>query len=333
MKPVDRDYSLAAACRSVLADTWTRYSSHERSVHHDLVERHGPCARVGSIRLPDHALRDMSVAGVSGSNYLVATESAGYLPSLQPRSVVLQLGATTVDAGRGHVVLDKASAAATVQWLSDENAAITESQPTFGQIAATPKILAVLVEVSHQMLKQSDAEQVLRAELARAAGAAIDKAALQGTGTLGQPLGILTTPSVGAFTGSSLNRTELTNAQLDVATANADLARRGYVTTPAVANLLANRADTIESTTALWRGNLHDGIVIGERALSTTNMPTDTAIYGAWPALNVISWGSLEIALDPMTKFNSGIVAIRLLAMVDIVAAHAAAFSAASSIT
>jgi len=149
----------------------------------------------------------------------------------------------------------------------------------------------------------------------------------------GQPTGIVNTASIGAFTGTSLNRTALTNAQLDVATANAVSASRGYTTTPAIANTLANRADTIESTQPVWQGNLHDGTLISERALSTTGMPTDTMLYGSWDSLAVVSWGTLEIAVDPFTKFNTGLVAVRLLAMVDTVVQQAGAFTLSTSIT
>jgi hypothetical protein len=69
----------------------------------------------------------------------------------------------------------------------------------------------------------------------------------------------------------------LTNAQLDVASANAVISGNvGFVTTPTIANTLANRADTIASTTPVWAGSLHDGQCIGVRALSTNGMPAST---------------------------------------------------------
>lgn len=332
MKP--GDYSIAAVVRACLADTWGKVSSAEFSEHKELVERHGPCSRAHAARLPAHALRDLTVAGVSGSNYLVPTGQAGYLPALQPASVVLNLGAETLDAGTGNIVLPTGTAGATTQWLADENAAITESQPTIGQTASSPKVLAALVEVSHQLLKQSNAERALRIELARSAGAAIDAAALAGSGASGQPLGIVNTPNVGTFTGTSLNRSALIGAQLDVLDSNAITSGQvGYVTTPTVADTLANRADTIESTSPVWRGPLQDGLLVGTRAMSTRNCPASTAIYGDWGNLSVVSWGAPEIAVDPFTKFNFGIVGIRLLLMVDIVVTCAAAFTVATSVS
>lgn len=329
------NFSVAAMIRATLAQTWQKVPSQESRVAARLAERYGPTLRASnSARLPHDALalRDLAAAGVSGSNYLIATEQAGYLPSLQPASAVLALGAQTLQVDAGNIVIPTASAAAT-QWLADENSAITESQPTIGQVASSPKILAALVEVSHQLLTQSNAEDVVRAELRRAAASAIDRAALQGTGNAGQPLGIVNAAGIGAFTGTSLNRAELTNAQLDVATANAANVAPGYVTTPAAANALAGRADTIESARAVWQGPLHDGTLVGTRALSTTNCPAATAIFGDWSNVTVVSWGAPDLAVDPFTKFNTGLVALRLLLLVDIVVTRAAAFSVASSVT
>lgn len=320
------DFSIANVVRSMLTQTWSKVKSLEHIASDELQEQHGKCSRTNAARIPAFALarRDMTAAGVSGSNYLIGTQTAGYLPSLQPSSVVLTLGAQTFDAGPGHVVLPTGSTA-TTQWLSDENAAITETQPTFGQVASTPKILSALIECSHQMLQQSNAEDLLRLELRRAAGTALDSAAIQGTGTLGQPLGITNTGSIGAFTGTSLNRSALTNAQQDVATANAVVSGKvGYVTTPTVANA---------STTPVWRGPLHSGIVMDTAALSTNNCPSATAVYGDWGNLMLVSWGVPEIAVDPFTKFNSGIVSIRLLLLCDIVVTRAAGFSVATTIT
>lgn len=332
MKPAN--FSIAAIVRSCLADTWGKVSSDEFREHKNLVGRHGPVSRAHAAKIPWHALRTMTAAGVSGSNYLIGTEQGGYLPSLRPASVVVALGAQMFDAGPGNIVLPTGTTGATTQWLADENTPITESQPTIGQVAASPKILATLIEVSHQLLKQSNAEQILRAELSYAAGAALDAAALAGSGASGEPLGIVHTPGIGAFTGGTLNRSALTDAQLDVANANVTTSGQvGFVTTPTIANTLANRADTIESTSPVWRGPLHEGLVIGTRALSTRNCPASTMIYGDWSNLTVVSWGVPELATDPFTKFNQGVAAIRLMLTADVVVTRPAGFSVATSVS
>jgi HK97 family phage major capsid protein len=328
------DFSIAALIRSMTAETWGKAASHEHNVHERLVAAYGPCKTMRSARIPHEALsRDMTVASASGGGYLVGTQNAGYLPTLQPASVVLKLGAGTYDAGKGFATFPKGTAGVVTTWLADENSPISETQPTFGQIAAAPKIVAALCEVSRQSLIQSNAEAVIRAEFRRATGAELDRAVLNGSGASGQPLGIIATSGIGAFTGASLNRSALTNAQLDVGTANAAGNSRGYVTTPTIANTLQNRADTIFTTTPVWQGAAADGSIIGERALSTNGMPAATMVYGEWSHVTVVSWGTMEIAVDPFSKFSQGIVAVRLLMVVDSVVTNASGFTLATTIT
>jgi HK97 family phage major capsid protein len=276
----------------------------------------------------------MTAAGVSGSQFLVASELGSFVDALRARSVVLSLGANTFDAGVGNVVLPKATADAATYWLADENSPITESQPTFGALSSHPKVLAALTEISHQLLQQSNAEVILRGLFTRAAGAALDAAALNGSGANGQPTGIANTANIGAFTGTTLNRAGVTNAQLDVALGNAVVSTStGYVTTPTIANTLASRADTIFTAQPVWLGNLHDGSIVGERAMSTTGMPAATMLYGDFSNVTIVSWGTPMLAVDPVTKFNTGLVAVRILFLVDVVVTNPAGFTLATSIT
>ena len=332
------EYSLARAIALLAGETWARTPSPEKAAHDALVREHGDLARPFAARIPGHALRDMTVAGASGSNYIVGTEApaaVGYIEALQPRSVALRLGATIMPAGRGHAGIPKGTNKATTQWLADENSAITEGQPQFGEVNSTPKVLACLFDMSRQMLLQSNAEQIARTEANKAAASALDRAILQGSGVNGQPVGIVNT-SVGAFTGASLNQGALRNAQADVSTADAvlDPTKVGYVATPAIAETLSTRQRFTGSDRALWEGNLVQGVIEGAPAFSTTNCPTSTMIYGDWSSIVVLEWsGGAQIAVDPFTKFNQGLVTIRLLLLVDVIVKHSGAFSVATSVT
>ncbi len=329
-------FSLARAISLMASEQWSHVGSTEKDVHQKLVERHGPTSRQG-IYIPGHALRDLTAAG-SGAG-LVATgipASLGYLQALKARSVALSLGATVVPVGKGNVVVPKGTGAAVANWLSDENAPITESQPTLQQASATPKVLAVLVDVSRQLLTQSNAEAVVRAEISSAAAAELDRVVIQGSGAAGQPLGIVNTSGIGTFTGAALNQAALRNAQADVANANAVLnsATCGYATTPAVAELLATRQRFTGSDRTLLEGLLADGIVEGARCIASTNVPAATAIFGDFSSIAVLQWdGGAQIAVDPFTKFNSGIVSVRLLLLADVVLTRPTSFSVATSVT
>lgn len=85
-----------------------------------------------------------------------------------------------------------ATAHSTAQWTA-ENAAYTESNPTFGQKQIDAFKLTDLCRVSIELLQDSafDIESYLRAEFARAFGIAEEQAFCVGTGT-NQPTGIFT---------------------------------------------------------------------------------------------------------------------------------------------
>jgi HK97 family phage major capsid protein len=238
-----------------------------------------------------------------------------------------------VNVGRENVAYPIGTAGATSYWLGDENTQITESQPAIGMISAFPKTLAAIGEISHQALRQTNAELVLRTELSRAAGAALTTAILQGSGLGGQPLGVIG-PGAGSFTGPSLTATALRNAQADIAPAILDPSAVGYITTPTVAELLATRPRVSGSDRMLLEGASHDGVVEGLRTLTSTGCPAATLVVGDWSQVWVAEWaGGAQLLIDPFTKFTQGIVALRLLLLVDIIVVRASAFSIATSIT
>jgi HK97 family phage major capsid protein len=327
-------YRITDMLLAKVARSWGQTRSHEHSEHRRLVDQYGEPESGHAVRIPGHALavRDMTTATTGA---IVPTLQGDYLPALVPFAAPLALGAQIIPAGPGNIAYPRGTTAATAYWLSDEGATqITETQPTIGQLAATPKTVAALVEVTHQALAQSNAEAVIRTEIARAAGAALTQAILAGTGNSGQPTGIVNTANVGTFTGASMTQAHVRNAQADIAAAILDPAAVGFVTTPAVAEVLATRQRFTGSDRTIWEGASHDGTVEGIRALATTGCPAATAVVGDWSQCWVIEFaGGAQILVDPFTKFDRGIVAVRLLLHVDLVFLRAAAFSVATSVS
>ena len=330
-------FSIAALLAAKAADTWARQTSVEYLAHRELCDRFGEPSSQAAVRLPPGALdtRDMTVSGVSGSQYLAGTRVGEYLPSLQPYAAPLALGAQVLSIDGGHVTYPVGGTAAVASWLSDENSApASETQPTIGSTAATPKTLAAFAHVTHQALRQSNAEQVVRLELARAAGAAVTAAILQGTGTLGQPIGITKTAGVGTYTGAAQTQAHLRNGQAGIAAAILNPGAVGMITTPAVAEVLTTRQRFTGSDRALWEGPSHDGLVEGVRALSTAACSAATEILGDWSLAWIVEWaGGAQIQVDPFTYFDSGVVQVRLLLLVDVLFPRPAAFAVATSVS
>jgi HK97 family phage prohead protease len=136
--------------------------------------------------LPNAGRRDMTSAGVSGSNYLAQTDNqpGSFIELLRNRSVALRMGVTRLSGLQGNVTIPKMTAGNTAYWLADENTQITESQPTIAQLSLSPKNVAALTELSHQLLQQSspDAENLVLTSIARDIGLAVDVGILRGSG-------------------------------------------------------------------------------------------------------------------------------------------------------
>ena len=281
--------------------------------------------------------RDLTVGTATAGGNMVATElrPQDFIELLRNRTLIKQLGARTLSGLVGNADITRQTAAATGYWLSTEATAITESQQTVGLLQLRPKVLGAYTEISRLLLQQAtpDADQFVAADLAAVLGVALDAAAIN-TGGSGAPVGILGTAGIGAFTGTSLAVAALLDAQADVAGANALTTECAYLTTPAVAVLLAQRPRmTGGLETPLWQGNILDGNVLGFRAATSMQVPSATAIFGDFSQVIFAEWGVLEIAANPYANFAAGITGIRAFLTADVGVRVAGAFSAASTIT
>ena len=149
----------------------------------------------------------------------------------------------------------------------------------------------------------------------------------------GAPVGIANTSGIGSVTGTSLAYEDILEFQTDVAAANALAANCAYVTTPAVASLLAQRQKFSNTDTPLWEGGLIDGRVSGFRGVATNQVTAASMIFGDFAQVIIGEWGTLELAVNPVAGFAAGIVGIRAFQTVDVGIRYAGAFSRATSIT
>ena len=279
--------------------------------------------------------RDMSAAGDSN---LVSTANmpGSFIDLLRNTSVTLRMGVRRMAGLVGNVTIPKMTSGNTAYWLADENTAITESQPVIGQLSLSPKNVAALTELSHQLMQQStpDAEQLVLDSIARDIALAVDIGVLRGSGSAGQPQGIVGTSGVGSFTGTALAAPGILEAQSDVAAANALNPGCGYVTTPAVAALLMDRPElSTTGVTPLWTGNMMAGTLKGFPAMSSNQMLAATALFGWWDAVVLAEWGVLELMTNPYSDFTRGLSAVRGWYTCDVGVRYPAAFSYATTIT
>lgn len=348
-KEVQR-YSLMRALRAAQNRDWTK-AGLELEANKEISKRLSKLPRAETAffvpldvmmrdRQPQGFTRDMTSAGVSGSQYLVGTNlmPGSFIELLRNTSVALRMGVRRMSGLVGNVTIPKMTAGNTAYWLADETTQITESQPTIGQLSLAPKNVAALTELSHQLMQQStpDAEQLVLDSIARDIALAVDVGILRGSGASGQPTGIATTGSIGSVSGTSFYtnaQARILEFQSDVADNNALLDGFGYVTTPTVAANLMNKAE-LASTGAerLWKGNMSTGSLFGYPSMSSGQMASATMMAGWWPSVILAEWGVLELMTNPYSDFTRGLSAVRGWYTCDVGVRYPGAFSYASSI-
>lgn len=337
-----QQYSMFKAVRAVLDKNWSK-AGLEFEAHKEIAKRTNAHINENTFYVPLEVQarpipqkRDISVAA-QGGGYLVATNNQGFIELLRNKAVAFQLGATRLSGLVGNVTVPKQSAAATAYWLASETTQITESNQTFVQVALTPKTVGAYTEVSRLLTLQSspDAEGLIMSDLAKVTALAVDLAAFHGSGGSGQPQGVVGSSDVGSTTATTIGTGtygKMLDFQEDLATANALEGSLGYVTTPAVAKLLAGYSRFANTDTPIWDGNLHSGIVAKLPALTSNQITAGYMIFGNWAELIIGEWGILAVEANPYANFQAGIVGIRAMYTVDVAVRHGQSFSVATSV-
>ena len=331
-------YSVVRAMNALATGNWAG-AGLERACHLAMVSQVGESERQNSFYLPSDLLaRDLTAGVGSGGGYLVGTTGGNtFIDLLRNRLVTAELGATILSGLQGNVTIPKQIGAATASWLATESATIPESNMTLGQLALTPKTVGAYQEFSRQLMLQSTpaVDGMVMNDLAVVVALAVDAAALNGSGTAGQPLGIINTAGIGGVVGTSLGYAGILEFQTDVANQNAMVSSEkfGYVTTPAVAGLLSQRQRFTSTDSPVWGGNLAAGILGGCKAITSLQMPAASMLAGDFSQLVIAEWGVLELAVNPFAGFQSGVVGVRAIYSCDVGVRVPGAFSYATSIT
>lgn len=340
-----RRYSITRAILSQWKESGVD-ASFERACHSEIERRLGNASR--GIFVPFDVMRqpadpkgtgrrDLSVGTAAAGGYLVGTDHLGseFIDLLRNMMLIRQLGAKVLSGLRGSVVIPRRTAGATTYWVT-EGTPPTEGANTFGQLSLSPKSVAANLDYTRNLLLQSNpsVDSLVNGDLAKGIALAVDLAAFHGTGAAGQPTGIANTSGIGSVTGTSIAYGGMLEFQTDVAAANALAGNCAYVTTPAVAALLAQRARFSNTDTPLWKGNiLQADDVCGFKGLSTNQIAAGNLFFGDFSQVFLAEWGVLELVVDPYTQSKSGIIQVTAFQSVDVGVRYPGAFSLATSVT
>ncbi len=236
-------------------------------------------------------------------------------------------------------------------WIAGDNGdSITESTGSVGSISMSPKTVGAYTKFSHLMNLQAtpEIEQVVRSGFLQIIAQAIDTAAINGSGSSNQPLGILNTTGIATVAigtnGGAVTIDKMLDLKKEVSVDNADVETAAYLTNSKVESALSQLKDDQNA----YHLNPY-GAEIGKQQLASrrlvvsNNVPSNlskgsgsnlsAAIYGNFSDLFIGTWGSLEILVDPYTDIAKGTIGVRALQSIDVAVGHPESFAAIVDIT
>lgn len=243
-----------------------------------------------------------------------------FTSALTNTAIVTRLGATTLTGLTGDVVIPRETGAPNVGWVNEDEALPT-GNATFDSLTLTPHHVGVITELSRQLLQQSSpqVEQLVRNMMSRDVALEIDRAAIAGSGTGAEPLGVLNDAGVATVAWD----TDLFTTTADMIAA-ADLANigdgRAFLSTNGVRAIAMKLRDADQHPIPVSE-TFH-----GEAAYFTNQAPNDLGdgndhglVYGDWRDLLIGIWSQLDVLVNPYaeTAYSKGNILVRAMATVD----------------
>jgi len=286
------------------------------------------------LMLPSEVLRnwnqrDLS-AGSDGDLIGQDYRAGDFIDVLRNNSAVMPL-ATMLNGLSGDVKIPRKTAAASAAFISSEGGAAGESELTVGNVSMSPKSLGAFTDITRQLMIQSsiDVENLVRNDLAASMAIAIDDAALEGSGSSGNPTGITNTSGINSVSLSSAAAptfAEMVSMETAVRVDNALLGDLAYIVHPTNYGTLK----TTEKATNTAQFVAVNDEINGYSAVVSPQLTANNYVFGNFSDLLIGMFGGLDIVVDPYTSSSSGTVRIVALQSVDVAVRHAVSFCAAS---
>lgn len=279
------------------------------------------------IVVPNEVLRrDLTVGSPTGGGNLVKDEllTGSFIELLRNRMAMMQAGVTMLSGLQGNISLPRQTSAASAYWVGEGGSPL-ESQQAIDQVNMTPKTVGAFVDYSRRLLLQSsiDVERMVRDDLARVIALELDRAAIYGTGSANQPLGLVNTTGIGNKTLTNAGTfAQLIAMETDVAVANADAGSMRYIMNAAARGLLKSTAKIGTEAQFVWEG----GEVNGYPVIVSNQLQSNDALFGDFSQFVVGMWSGLDLTVDPYAGATAGTVRIIALQDVDFAVKQPGAF-------
>ena len=348
-----RQYSLGKMIRAQATGDWSD-AGYEREIHDEIRNATGKASR--GFYVPDFAFRagalSTAATGAVGdenvTDNFVPTVHRGdlFIEALRAKQVMSALGVTYMSGLTNRVKMPKIATGATAGFV-EELGNVTDQSQTDGSVDLQPRTLGAYVDISRLLMKESipAIDQIVQDDLLRSVADRIEFHAIQGSGSSGQPTGLLNASGVGNVdisTGTdvaALTWADLTDLVKTVEDADGIVNAQtlGWLSNPKVKAKMANTVK-VASTDSIMLLNDPWNAIYGYRAEFTTNVPSDldpgdggsdasALIFGDFSQLMVGLFGAPDIMVDETTGGLAGTTRIIIHQDVDVGVRNGASFA------
>lgn len=223
---------------------------------------------------PYEAVNALQIGTDSEGGYLVPDEyESTLIEKLHDENIIRQY-ATVIKSSNGDKKIPVVAGYGEATW-TDEEAAYTESDDSFGVITLGAHKLTSIIKVSEELLNDSafDLEQYISKEFVRRMAAAEENAFINGTGT-GRPTGILQTAETGKTTAAAAAITADEVIDLYHSLRSPYRKNAVFIANDSTAKAIRQLKDS--NGMYLWQPGLKEGqpdTLIGNRIISSAYMP------------------------------------------------------------
>jgi HK97 family phage major capsid protein len=318
-------------------------AKHSRSANGVLI----PWEVLGANRAAETPGQVVGTFGDGGA--LVGTDrlDAQFIDLIRNRSAFLNSGLTMLSGLEGNVEIPKKLSSSQYYFVG-ENADVTNSKLTFGLVNMIPRTIGVRVPISRRMMIQSspDVENLVRLDMAESVALGMDYTIGYGTGSNGQPLGIINTTGIGSVTlangvsktfpanlgGGSHNSGDWGNyvdLETELAADNLDAGSMRYIMNSVMRGALKQ---TLKVSGDAGAGYIYTdaGQVNGYEVTVSNQMQTNDVLFGNFADCVVGMWSGLDVVVDPYTQSASGQVILTVHQDFDVAVRRAQSFALGS---
>ena len=288
----------------------------------------------------DTAAGGITGIGGAGKNTVATNLLVGsFIEALRDALVLTGAGMQTLSGLVGDIAIPKGGKV-TASWVTAENGDASKSNPTFGQVQATPHTCGAYVDITRKLLLQSsiDVQGFVVRELVYAIAYALEAAGFAGTGTSGQPTGLASqiTQTV-SFTAGAPTLAKVLEMISTIDEANGVTGMQSFIGKPSVWALLGATIDwTAVTASDANVGGVTSGRYLLDTATNTcqgypfikSNLaPAKQLLFGDFSQLMLCLWSGTDIVVDKYSNCTKGALRVVALQDADFIVRQPAAFA------